>query len=486
LFEPEPHELQAAQLIFPGYRFGPDEWEAAERLVDLGVGGFCLFQASGTEVARFTEAMQKRAKTPLLFCADYERGAGALVEGGTKLPANMAFGAADSEELVFLKGRITAREARAIGVDWVLAPVVDLAGRADNPIVNVRAFGDEPALVTRLARAFLKGLHDGGAVGCLKHFPGHGDTDVDSHIELPVLQRTLDQLRERELVPYRELASDADSIMTGHLMFPSLDAERPASLSPAAGRLARGLGFGGAIVTDALMMGAIARLGTPRELAALALRAGADILLVPEDPFELHSGLVAAIEDGGVEKSILSAACERVQALKERVPGAVRREGAGKLGLPENRALAGRVASQALCWAGSAGAKLRRGEEAAFLVIGAGGESAASPLLGRLRRLGLKLRPYDGAWRGATIIAVFRYPNAYAGAIGLAPEDVSAICRAAESGPISVVAFGSPYVARQLSAPTLLAFSDEPVLQEAAAGVLAGKEAALGKPPIAL
>jgi beta-glucosidase-like glycosyl hydrolase len=490
LFEREAHELEAAQLIFPGFRFGAEEWKEAERLVDLGVGGFCLFHSSASQTARFTEAMQKRAKTPLIFCADYERGVGSIVEGGTKLPAAMAFGATGDDELAYLAGRVTGREARAIGVDWVFAPVADLAGRPDNPIVNVRAYSDDPKLVTRMAEAFIKGLRDVGAAACVKHFPGHGETDVDSHLQLPVLDRSLEQLRQRELVPYLELMTEADSLMTGHLMFPQLDPKLPTSLSPATSRLAREMGFEGLIVTDALMMGAIGGGRSAKELATLCIKAGADACLMPIDPFEFHTGLVTAVEEGLILREELAGAFSRVKKLKETVglgTGVAVREGPEVLGLPESKQLAGRVASRAMCWAGTPSTPpLGRGASVSYLELGGstGDGPTGRPLLERLRRLGVEAKPYVTGQKGPVIASVFRYPKAYAGPIGLKPEDAEMLSRAAKDGPVTIVAFGSPYIAARINLPTLLAFSDEPVVQEAAAGVLSGREEAKGRLPI--
>jgi len=203
-------------------------------------------------------------------------------------------GATGSEELALLKGRVTAREARALGVQWILAPVVDLQSNPKNPIVNVRSFGEDPALVARLARAFMKGVHGGGAIACLKHFPGHGDVDQDSHLVLPRIGRDAESLRARELRPFAELVADTDAVMTAHLLIEAFDRERPASLSQAVttGLLREEMRFGGLVCTDALMMGAIRSVSGSEEAALLAIAAGADVVLMPDRPAEA----IAAIE----------------------------------------------------------------------------------------------------------------------------------------------------------------------------------------------
>ncbi|MDD5629561.1 MAG: glycoside hydrolase family 3 N-terminal domain-containing protein, partial [Elusimicrobia bacterium] len=180
-------ESAAAQLVFPGFQFGRDDPRRAVSLVKAGVGGFCLYKGKARQVAAFTARLQALARAPLLFCADYEDGAASHCAGTTALPTNMGIAASGRAELARLKAELTADEALALGVRWVLAPVVDLAVEPDNPIVNVRAFGADPALVTRLARAYLAGLRSRRVLGCLKHFPGHGRTVRDSHLELPLV-----------------------------------------------------------------------------------------------------------------------------------------------------------------------------------------------------------------------------------------------------------------------------------------------------------
>ncbi|MHB0995386.1 MAG: glycoside hydrolase family 3 N-terminal domain-containing protein, partial [Elusimicrobiales bacterium] len=286
-----------ARLICPEYRFGTTDPDYALRLVELGVGGFCFYGGKAEEAFESSRALKAASETPLLIAADYENGPGQWVKGATELPTNMAIGASGSEHLARRKGGITALEAKALGVDWVFAPVVDLASRPDNPIVNVRSFGSDPALVTRLAGDFLSGLRSQGALSCLKHFPGHGGTAADSHRELPVLEKSLHELEESDLRPFAALAAQADAVMAGHLSVPSLDASAPASLSKEIlGGLLRGrLRYPGLVLTDALNMKAIDDEGRAGVKAFLA---GADLLLCPGDPFALHAALVRAANDG--------------------------------------------------------------------------------------------------------------------------------------------------------------------------------------------
>ena len=279
--------INTARLVFPGFWFGKTPEEEALTLARMGVGGFCLYGGTKTAVATLTRKLRAVSPLPrILIAADYEDGLGRWLPDAQLLPSNLALGAANDEKLAFEKGFITAREAVQIGVDWVFAPVLDLANNAGNPIVNTRSFGEDPDLVTRLAGAFIDGLHQGGALCCLKHFPGHGNTTTDSHMAMPVVTETFTQLKNQTLVPFRNLLPRADSVMVGHLLVPALDEKNPASVSKIITHslLQGALGFTRCVCTDALLMKA---LGDEKEAALKALDAGAHVLLVPEKPLEL-------------------------------------------------------------------------------------------------------------------------------------------------------------------------------------------------------
>lgn len=286
-----------ARLIYPGFRFGSQDPDLAVKLAELGVGGFCFYGGGAARVYETSRLLRSVSETPLLIASDYENGAGQWVSGATELPSNMAIGASGSEVLARRKGEITALEARALGVDWVFAPVADLASRPSNPIVNVRAFGADPDLVSVLGGAYLSGISSQGALGCLKHFPGHGGTEADSHLVLPSVDKNLAALEDSDLRPFLALSRAADSVMAGHLMLPELDPVNPASLSKGilTGLLRNKIKYAGLVLTDALEMKAVS--GDP--LAGVkAFLAGADILLVPDDPFSLYETLVKAFNDG--------------------------------------------------------------------------------------------------------------------------------------------------------------------------------------------
>src|SRR5688572_10353665 len=166
---------RVAQMVCADFRFALPDYDRVTEAVKAGVGGVCLFGGSIFDVTSFVNGLQNLAKFPLLVASDYENGAGQQVSGATVLPSNMAVGATGSETLAELKGRVTAREARALAVSWILAPVLDLQTRPDNPIVNTRSFGGDPGAASRLGAAFARGVREEGALPCAKHFPGHGD-----------------------------------------------------------------------------------------------------------------------------------------------------------------------------------------------------------------------------------------------------------------------------------------------------------------------
>ena len=311
----------------------------------------------------------ERAGGPTPFaCCDLEQGAGHHFASATRLPPALALGAAAERderglELVRAAGELCAREARERGIDLVLAPVCDLDSNPDNPIIAVRSFGPDPARVAACAAAFLRGLHAGGAGGCAKHWPGHGDTSVDSHLDLPRIEHDLDRLRRVELAPFRSLAREPlDAVMAAHLDVPALTGEPglPVSLSAAALRQLREQGgFAGPVLSDGIDMGALARFP---DRHARALAAGCDGLLCPTDPMAAALGVLRAVEEGRLEPARLEAAAQVMESLRldlrARRAGPAQRAQAELAGLPSGTDLA-----RACLWSPDPGA-WRRGNPA--------------------------------------------------------------------------------------------------------------------------
>lgn len=323
-------EEKIGQLVVARYtgefvNFDNPQLKNLEELVSkYHLGGLILFGGEPLETAFFTNHLQRLARIPLLIASDLERGAGNQVSGATLFPPLMALGAADSEELAYEMGRITAIEGRALGIHMTYAPVVDVNINPDNPIINTRSVGEDPEQVAKISRAFIKGCQSGGMMATAKHFPGHGDTDQDSHSLLPVIRADLERLKRVELYPFRAaIEAGVDSIMTAHLYVPALEPEEglPATLSPRImmDLLRKEMGFKGLIVTDALEMRGITNYFSDEQAALRALQAGVDLLLLPLDPVKVIEYLKQAVRMGELPVSRVEESLRRVLLAKSRL-----------------------------------------------------------------------------------------------------------------------------------------------------------------------
>lgn len=289
---------------------------------EYGIGGITFFSGDVHELATLIQDFQEVSDIPLLISSDFERGVSMRIRRATMFPVAMAIGATGDPTLAYRMARATAREGRALGVHQNFAPVVDVNNNPDNPVINVRSFGEDPELVGELARAYTLGLHDGGMISTGKHFPGHGDTDLDSHVTLPVIDYGRDRLEKVELKPFRNIIEHGVmSIMTAHIAMPGLTGseELPATLSREILKdLLRGdLNFEGLIVTDAMDMYGI-ELNYSRDNAALkAVKAGADIVLLPPDPATAIDAVVAAIRLGEIEEEQIDRSVRRILSAKK-------------------------------------------------------------------------------------------------------------------------------------------------------------------------
>lgn len=314
------------QIRYPAWE--PPAAELRHLVEDLGVGGVLLPVGNAGDLLLRTQQVQSWAKIPLLLASDIEEGVGQRFDGATWFPPPMAIGAvaakdpALAEQYAEKMGYFTAQEALALGLNWVLGPVVDVNNNPDNPVINVRSFGETPAAVSTLATAFIRGAHQWPVLTVAKHFPGHGDTAVDSHLELPALPHSPERLQEIELPPFvAAIAAGVDAVMSAHLVISSWDSETPATLSHRilTGKLREELGFQGLIVTDALVMGAIANKYGPNEAPILALEAGADILLMPVDPAGAIKAVCDAVAAGRISPERIRASVERIWQAKRKI-----------------------------------------------------------------------------------------------------------------------------------------------------------------------
>jgi beta-N-acetylhexosaminidase len=327
------------QLLFTTYHgsFTPQDAAAYHNMMhdvsDLHVGGFInITQGSPLGIVKsqvyptavLTNQLQAKSKLPLLIGADFERGTGMRLDEGTSFPTAMALAAAGDPRDAYTMGKVTALEARAVGIHWIYAPDADVNNNPGNPIINTRSFGENPERVAEFVSAFVRGVEENGGLATAKHFPGHGDTAADSHLDLPVIHANRDRLEKLELVPFRAaISAGASSVMTGHLSVPSLepDANTPATLSHniLTGILREELHFQGLVVTDAMDMGGITTRFAPGEAAVRAVLAGADALLMPPVPEAAFEALQQAVKSGRISRDRLDASVGRILFAKAKL-----------------------------------------------------------------------------------------------------------------------------------------------------------------------
>ncbi|MFD0674425.1 glycoside hydrolase family 3 N-terminal domain-containing protein [Cohnella sp. GCM10027633] len=306
-------------------------------LRDQNPGGFILFEnniVNAKQVATFTHDVQTRAgDIPLFFGVDQEGGVVNRLPGGTNLPGQMALGATGDADLAVAAGKLTGEEMKALGLQVNFAPSLDVNSNPDNPIIGIRSFGSDPDLVSSLGLATMKGLRQAGVIAAVKHFPGHGDTNVDSHLGLPVLNHDRSRLDAVELKPFRAaIEAGADMIMTAHIAFPAIDNQHvislkdgssvpiPATLSKKVltGLLREELGFKGVIITDAFTMKGIAEHFGEKDAVVRAVSAGVDIVLMPQDLETAHDTLVKAVKNGTISSDRIRDSVRRILELKSK------------------------------------------------------------------------------------------------------------------------------------------------------------------------
>jgi beta-glucosidase len=295
---------------------------------DLGVGGVIFWGGNAGELSLRIQQLQAWATYPLIIAADIEEGVGQRFTGGTWFAPPMALNAIAQTDLpkaieyARKMGAITAQEALAVGINWILAPVVDVNNNPANPVINIRSFGETPEIVSQLATAYIQGAAAYPVLTCAKHFPGHGDTGVDSHWALPVISHDRVRLESIEFPPFRAaIQAGVDSVMSAHLLIPALDSELPATLSPRilTEELRHNLGFEGLISTDALVMGAIADRYGADDAPVMAVAAGSDIILMPVDPAIAIRAVCQAVESGLISAERIKASVGRIWRSKQKL-----------------------------------------------------------------------------------------------------------------------------------------------------------------------
>jgi len=500
--------------------------DLVRQVAENHVGGFILgtkrqplgIERGGVYVAAvLANQMQKRAKVPLIVSADFERGTAMRLDEGTGFPYAMSVAAAGNPQDAYTVGKITALEARAAGIQWVFAPDADVNDNPDNPIINVRSFGEDPVSVARYVSAFVRGVQENGGLATAKHFPGHGDVSVDSHIALATVPGDRKRLESVELVPFRAaIAAGVGSIMTGHLATPAFepDPELPATMSPhvLTDLLRKELGFDGLIVTDALDMGGVTTRYPPGEAAVRAVLAGVDVLLLSPTVDAALEGLEEAAKSGRLPAARIDESVRRILRAKERLGLAKNRfvdvdALNAKFGKPEFEAAAQDIADR--------GVTLLRNDAHALpldatkplrlLVVALSGDPDAFPgadFEDEIRNhvdsvtvlradtqfsnvQSLKLpspESYDAAVVGIWVRVADRKGN-----VGLPDEQAAFVNQIlASPKPVIVAGFGSPYVIERFpAAKTWVAeFSTQDVSQRAVARAIFGQNAISGKIPV--
>jgi beta-N-acetylhexosaminidase len=491
------------------------------------------------ETAFLSRRLQRAAKTPLLFSADLESGVGMRFADVTYWPEPMAVAATGDSSLARRQGRIVAEEARAIGMNQVYAPVADVNVNPDNPVINVRSFGEDAETVARFVAAFVEGVQAGGVLATAKHFPGHGDTRTDSHRSIPSLPFPKERLEKVELVPFRAaIAAGVGAVMTAHVSLPlldatpapplredlrrnifdaegtevALDATMPASLSPRITQdLLRGeLGFGGVVVADALDMGGITVHFDPGEAAVRAILAGADQIVKSPDLDAALAAVRRAVASGRIPPGRIDRSVERILAAKKRFPAhaASGKDAFRIVDSPGHRALAAEIARRAVTLVREEAGRLplSRRTRLAHVVVQRAGAAPIEALPAQLERrletppetFALEARSpeedvaraVEGAIRGdVVLLSLFIRSRAGEGSILLPPPAREAIGRIAAAGkPIVAVAFGSPYLLAELppAATSLVAYGGQEAMQAAVAEALFGEVPIGGRLPVTI
>jgi beta-glucosidase-like glycosyl hydrolase len=478
--------LPLGRLILPALRWDAQHGFASSRAaidhaLELGVGGFILFGGTADGVRELTTELHRRSAHPLLVASDLERGAGQQFRGETPLPPAAALASLDDPATTRRAAEITAREARAVGVNWIYAPVADIDIEADNPIIGTRAFGTTAGQVSAQVAAWTEGCRAGGALSCAKHFPGHGRTIGDSHIEQPCVMASRAEL-ELDLEPFRAaIGAGVDSMMTAHVCYPALDpAGLPATLSPRmlGGLLREELGFEGLVVTDALIMEGLVEGTTEADAAVHALAAGCDVLLYPDDAGAVIAAVTAALHDGRLSESRLRDALERIGAAAARVAGGP----AGEVGRDEDRRWALETATRTLRVMRGEPA-LPRGQRVRLVQIDddVGGPFPPYPreaLPRALREAGLELD--DDA--GEPLIVLYSDIRAWKGRPGISERAQAEVRAVTDAHPdATLLLFSHPRLEHEVSSArhVLAAWGGEGLMQQAAVGWLTGRHGGL-------
>lgn len=519
-------EHRVAQLLMiqvTGRHHHPRDPEFARtrsQVRDLGVGGVIVSTSNVHGIPALLEALDSEAELPLIVASDLERSLAFRVRDGVvPAPRAMAVGATGSEDAARFLGALTAREGRALGIHWTFAPVADVNSNPRNPVINLRSFGEDPALVARMSAAFIEGARAGGMMTTAKHFPGHGDTAVDSHFGLPTITADRARLETLEWTPFRAaIEAGVESVMVAHVSMPAIDPSGlPATLSPLLTEsLLRGeMGFEGLIVTDAMDMEGVAGVWVGKA-AVMAILAGADLVLMPPDVRVAHQSIVRAVREGRIDPARIESSVRRVLAAKARLGlhlkahrlAAPRFEDVAR---PEDVARASEIAAEAITLVRNDGDVLPLAAEddldILHLVIG---HDVRWPVTGRTVREGLAARDIGHETRilgreiapstaesvlerarsaSHVVLSVYAWVPRSPDVPSLDPSIGELVDALAASGsPVVMVSFLNPYLlVEHPSIPVYLAtYGRSEAAEKAAVAALFGEHAIAGRLPVGL
>jgi beta-N-acetylhexosaminidase len=502
--------------------------QARRDISEFHVGGYhmlgevnILHEPAG--VALFINHLQELSKVPLWITADFEGGVGLRYIGATRLPRAMAMGATANPDMAYQAGRITAEEARALGVQVNFYPVVDVNNNARNPIINIRSFGGDPLLVARMARAYIRGSQEHGVMATAKHFPGHGDTSTDSHLELPVIDVDRARLNAIELPPFQAAVDEGvGGVMSAHIALPRIETGNlPATLSPMmlSGVLRGELKFGGVIFTDAMNMRGIAAHYPEGEAAIRAVKAGADIVLYPPSVEQAFVALKRAVESGDIKESRIDESVRRILTAKAKLGlDRDRLVDIGKLdkalGTNENQRTAQQIIESAITLVrdkrGDLPLKLAPAQKVLFITMVDNSEGWRDGVPGRAFFAALvkrhpnsinvyvtdKTSPAEfelirklAAFSDTVIVNGFIRVSSFKGSIDMSEGEINLLKHlSAIEKPFAFVLYGSPYLLSFVpELPTyILAYEYYPAAEEAALKAVLGEIEFRGRLPVEL
>jgi beta-N-acetylhexosaminidase len=516
-------EEKAAQMVcvftFTHFYASDDErWKDLERLVvKRKIGGFVFSEGSLYAYPVYANKLQKLSDVPLLISVDFERGTGMRIDEGIMLPQAMAIGAARETRLAYEAGLMTAREGRALGAQQNYAPVADVNTNPKNPVINTRAFGSDAALVSEMTAAYVRGTQDGGMIATVKHFPGHGATEVDTHIGSANVDTPRDQFEKNDLMPFKAaLDAGALSVMTGHLSTPSFDSTNaPASVSSimTTDLLRNTLGFKGLVVTDAMNMRAVSKRYSNDEAAVLAVKAGNDIVLMPPDADHAIDAIVRAVKRGDITEYRIDQSVRRILRAKQWAGLDTNRyvdiaNVSSVVGTAPHAALASEIARKSVTVLGNTNNLLPLSLPRKKRILDIAFSEKENPSEGwRFHRalrhyhrntVFMKIdsrsndEEYDDAMakaKDADCLVLHFYSEAHSRSTYL-PELTSAFVKKLLALRKSTVAvsFGSPYIVLDIPSVEnyICTYSASPQSIDAAADVIFGDQPALGRLPVAI